>query len=326
MEVFRTLPPPADRRPCALTIGNFDGVHLGHQAILARLGELSAAQGLARCVLTFEPHPREFFASRQGDRAAAARAVPPRVQPERDKLEALAAHGVDRVCIANFNESLASTSADDFIEQIILNGLQARELLVGDDFRFGARRTGDYALLAAHARSDGFNLHQADTVMLDGSRVSSSRVRDALAAADFAAVERLLGRRYTISGHVVRGRQLGRELGFPTLNLRLPFLKPALAGIFVVRVRGIIDGMAMPAVASLGTRPAVEQDGRYLLEVHLIDYSGDCYGRLVQVEFLQRLRDEAHFPSLEALSRQIAIDTDQARAWFTQADCVTGPT
>lgn len=333
MEVFRTLPPLADRRPCVLTIGNFDGVHLGHQAMLSQLMALAAATEkamsagtgektiakeadqakLARCVLTFEPHPRDYFA------ALAGRDPIVRISTERDKLEALAASGVDRVCIAAFNESMAQMSAQDFVREIICDGLMARTLMVGDDFRFGARRQGDFAMLTEFSKTHDFQLHRTPTVTVGGERVSSSRVRAALAAGDFNQIDELLGRKYTISGHVIHGRQLGRKLGFPTLNLRLPFPQPALAGIFVVRVFGLeqdAEGKGLPAVASLGTRPAVEHNGKYLLEVHLLDFSGDCYGKLVKVEFLNKIRDEAHYDTLEKLTEQIALDTAQARAWF----------
>ena len=311
MEVFRLLPPADQRVPCALTIGNFDGVHRGHQAVLAMLKARAAALGVPSCVLTFEPHPREFFAVR----APGAAPAPPRILTERDKLDALAENGVQRVCIAHFNASLASLPAEDFIRQIVVDGLQARYLLIGDDFRFGAKRRGDWAMLEASAPHSGFELARMDTVSDAGERVSSSSVRTALATGDFERTRRLLGRPYFISGHVVHGRQLGRTLGFPTLNIRIPFANPALDGVFVVQVHGVGDA-PWPAVASLGRRPAVESDGKLLLEVHLFDYSGDLYGRLVRVEFLRRLREERNFPNLETLTAQIRHDAEEARAHF----------
>jgi riboflavin kinase/FMN adenylyltransferase len=314
MDVFRRLPPADQRQPCALTIGNFDGVHRGHRAVLERLRARADALGVPTCVLTFEPHPREYFAALSGDAALA----PPRILTERDKLDALAEVGVDRVCIAHFNASLASLPAEAFIEDIIVGGLHARHLLVGDDFRFGARRRGDFAMLEQHATRLGFELARMDTVAEDGERFSSSSVRAALAEGDFARVQRLLGRHYFVSGHVVRGRQLGRELGFPTLNIRMPFPNPALAGVFVVQVHGVGE-RPWPAVASLGTRPAVERDGKLLLEVHLFDFSGDLYGRLVRVEFLRRLREERHYDSLDALRTQIGLDAQQARDFFASS-------
>jgi riboflavin kinase/FMN adenylyltransferase len=310
MQVFRRLPPREHRRPCALTIGNFDGVHRGHRALLDALTRASAAHGLASCVLTFEPHPREYFAAlRPGLQA------PPRIATLRDKLGALQDAGIDRTCVVHFNARFAALSADEFVDRVLVRGLQARFLLIGDDFRFGAQRRGDFATLEAAAARHGFELARMPTVAEAGVRVSSSTVREALAAGDFAHVERLLGRPYAISGHVVHGRKLGRDLGFPTLNLRIPHGRPALGGVFVVRVDGLGEP-ALPGVASLGTRPAVETGGAPLLEVHLLDWAGDAYGRLVRVTFLRKLRDEAHYASLEALVAQIRADAAQARAAF----------
>jgi riboflavin kinase / FMN adenylyltransferase len=311
MDVFRRLPPADQRVACALTIGNFDGVHRGHQEVLARLRRRADELGVPTCVLTFEPHPREYFASLSGD----ASFVPPRILTERDKLDALAEHGVDRVCIAHFNASVAQQPAQAFVEEVIVRGLHARHLLIGDDFRFGAKRQGSFETLAREATRLGFELARMDTVLERGERVSSSSVRAALAAGDFSRAYELLGRPYFISGHVVHGRQLGRKLGYPTMNLRIPFAKPALAGVFVVRVHGV-DAAPLPAVASLGTRPAVERDGQLLLEVHILDFQGDLYGRMVRVEFLRRLRDEMHFDGLPALTAQIRADEQAAREYF----------
>lgn len=315
MEVFRLLPPVDQRRPCVLTIGNFDGVHRGHQAVLRALRRRADDLGVPVCVLTFEPHPREYFA----ELAGTPDAVPARILTERDKLDALAELGVDRVCVARFNASLASLAAEAFIDEIIVEGMQARYLLIGDDFRFGAKRRGDFAMLQEASQRHGFELGRMDTVAEDGVRVSSSLVRAALADGDFALARRLLGRPYFVSGHVVRGRQLGRTLGFPTLNIRIPFARPAVHGIFVVQVHGV-DRRPWPGVASLGNRPAVETDGKPLLEVHLLDYSGDLYGSLLRVEFLERLRGERPFDTLDALTAQIAIDAQQARDWFQRRD------
>ncbi len=311
MDVFRRLPPADQRTDCALTIGNYDGVHRGHQAVLGRLVEQARRRGLASCVLTFEPHPREFFAARHGGEP------PARILTERDKLDALAACGIDRVCIARFDQALAGLSPQAFIDEVIVEGLRTRFLLVGDDFRFGAKRAGDVHTLEAAAATRGFELEQLGSVLADGERISSSAVRAALAAGDFARARELLGRGYRISGHVVHGRKLGRNLGFPTLNLQIPFPRPALAGVFVVRVHGL-GPEALPGVASLGTRPAVESDGRPLLEVHLLDFDRDVYGELVGVEFCSKLRDEANFDSLDALAAQIAADVREARQWHEQ--------
>ena len=313
MKVFRSLPPPDKREPCALTIGNFDGVHRGHQVLLGSLVAQARRDGLVSCVLTFEPHPREFFA---GDKAA-----PVRIANLRDKLEALAALGIDRVCVAHFNHTLAATSPKDFVEQILSKGLHTRRLLIGDDFRFGARRGGDLALLRAMGPALGMEVSAMPTVLEQGMRISSSLVREALAEADFERVTHLLGRSYQLSGRVIHGRKLGRELGFPTLNLRFPHGRPAVSGVFVVRVRGIsADGASLPGVASVGTRPAVERNGRPLLEVHLLDWTGDAYGKLARVEFLHRIREEAHFDTLEALSSKIAEDEAVARRFLAEHD------
>jgi len=329
VKVFHRLPPPDAREPCALTIGNFDGIHRGHQALVSGLVAQARRHGLASCVLTFEPHPREFFAGQLAARGgapgqdphAAGMLRPVRIAKLRVKLESLAALDVDRVCVAHFNQSLAATSAAEFVTRILAEELQARRLLIGDDFRFGARRAGDFALLQQMGDGLGIAVQAMPTVIEDGVRISSSRVREALAAADFDRVAHLLGRPYRLSGRVIHGRQLGRELGFPTLNLRFPHGRPALQGIFVVKVHGIAaDGSALPGVASLGTRPAVEADGRHLLEVHLLDWSGDAYGKLARVEFLEKLRDEQHFDSLEALRLAIAADSNRARAYFGRCD------
>jgi riboflavin kinase/FMN adenylyltransferase len=214
-----------------------------------------------------------------------------------------------------FNQRFASLEPEAFIEQVLVDGLQARHLLIGDDFRFGAQRSGGFEMLERYSATHGFSLARMSTVALDGHRISSSAVREALADADFTRVERLLGRPYAISGHVVHGRALGRQLGFPTLNLRIPHGRPALAGIFVVRVHGLGDA-PLPGVASLGTRPAVETDGAPLLETHVLDWQGDAYGRVVRIEFLKKLRDEARYDGLDALVAQIRRDADAARAHF----------
>jgi riboflavin kinase/FMN adenylyltransferase len=310
MEVFRRLPPPDQRRACALTIGNFDGVHRGHRAVIETLTARARARGLATCVLTFEPHPREYFAKRSGDPSRA----PAHIQTTRDKLNALAECGVDRVCVAPFDARLANLSARDFFENIIVEGLDARDLLVGDDFRFGHQRQGDFATLSALCAERGLGCSRIESFEVDGMRVSSSAVREALATGNFDRARHLLGRAFTLTGHVLHGRKLGRTIGFPTLNLRIPFERPALAGIFVVRVHGL-RGHPLPGVASLGTRPAVEANGRLLLEVHLFDFSEEVYGQVVSVEFMSRLREERHYDSLELLTEQIARDADQARAW-----------
>ena len=310
MRVFRGLPNAESRAPCALTIGNFDGVHRGHQALLARVREAARERGLPVCVMTFEPHPREFF-----DPAGA----PPRIAMLRDKLEALRMNGVDRVVVEHFNRTFASQSPDAFVERIIVGGLHARWVLIGDDFRYGAKRAGDFASLKTAGVRHGFEVEQMATVAdASGARISSSAVRTFLVAGDLDAARTALGRDYVISGHVVHGLKLGRDLGFPTLNLPIAHKRPALAGIFIVRVHGI-EAEPLAGVASLGLRPTVDDSGRVLLEVHLLDWHGDAYGKLVRVEFLKKLRDEEKYADLETLTAAIARDVGDARAYFAAA-------
>ncbi len=315
MKIFRSPLPPASRQPCALTIGNFDGVHLGHQALLRRVVEDARRLGLPATVLTFEPHPREYFTQLAEARGQSPGAHPVRISTLRDRLDMLARLGIDQVCLARFNSRMAQWPADDFVHRFLAEGLQARHIRIGTDFRFGARRAGDFAALREMGRQHGIEVEAMPTVEDAGVRISSSLVRDALTMADFAWAEKMLGRPYCLSGRVTHGRKLGNKLGFPTLNLRLPHGRPALQGVFVVQVHGLAD-RPLPGVANLGTRPAVEHQGSYLLETHLLDWQGNAYGRLVRVQFLHKLRDELHFPDLASLTRQIAADVDQARAHF----------
>jgi riboflavin kinase/FMN adenylyltransferase len=303
MQVYRGVPRPGERAACALTIGNFDGVHRGHQALLARVVAAARARGVAAAVMTFEPHPRELFTPER---------APMRISGLRDKLEALADQGIDRVIVQHFNRAFAALSAEAFIELLIV-GCQARWLLVGDDFRFGARRTGDVALLQRHASIGAFELEQMPTIVVGNQRISSSAVRAALAAGDLAGAERLLGRPYVISGRVQHGRKLGRAIGFPTLNLRVAHRHPAVQGVFAVRVHGLAAA-PLPGVASIGLRPTVEDSGRWMLEAHVFDFAEEVYGRLVRVEFLHKLRDEVRYPGLEELAAAIADDARRARA------------
>ena len=310
MKVFRGLPNDAARAPCALTIGNFDGVHRGHQALLARVRAAADTLGLEAAVMTFEPHPREYFARRSGDLSRA----PARIANLRDKLEDLANAGIDRVIVEHFNEQFASISPEDFTERVLVEGLHVKWLMVGDDFCYGARRAGNVEMLKEAGRRHGFQVETLPTVREGDQRISSSAVRAALAAGDLQATGALLGHPYAMSGHVIHGAKLGRTLGFPTLNLRVAH-RPALQGIFVVQVHGLADH-PLPAVASLGVRPTVEDAGRMLLEVHIFDYDRPCYGKLVRVEFLQKLRDEEKYVDLDTLTAAIHRDAEQARAWF----------
>jgi riboflavin kinase/FMN adenylyltransferase len=312
MRVTRGIPTAASA-PSALTIGNFDGVHLGHQAMLAELRRAAGRLGVAASVLTFEPHPREFFAPDQ---------APTRLTSLREKLELLAACGVDRVHMCRFNYAFAQTPAEDFVEKIVARGLGARWVLVGDDFRFGARRAGNLVMLKQAAPRLGFEVAALASVTLDGERVSSTALREALAAGDMARAARLLGRAYSISGRVVRGEGLGRKLGFPTANVQMKHNRPPLTGIFAVELQGAGAG-PLRAVASLGVRPTVWQQGAPVLEVHVFDFAGDLYRRHVRVDFLHKFRDEEKYADLGLLTRQIALDVENARSYFHRRDAET---
>lgn len=305
MRISRTIPDAADS-PVALTIGNFDGVHLGHQAMLARLSAAARERSLPSCVMTFEPHPREFFAP---DKA------PTRLTSLREKLELLERAGVERVHICRFNFDFAKTAPEDFIERLLQRGLGARWIQVGDDFRFGARRAGDFVMLKAAEARCGFEVHAMTSVLVDGIRVSSTAVREALAAGDMTGAQRLLGRAYSISGRVVHGDGFGRTLGCPTANVLMKHNRPPLAGIFAVEVQGV-EGRALPGVASLGVRPTVARDARPCLEVHLFDFDRDIYGKHLKVEFLHKFRDEEKYADIATLKHQIARDVENAKGFF----------
>ena len=306
MRIFRGLPPAADQ-PVALTIGNFDGVHRGHQAMLSRLAEAADDLRLPGAVMTFEPHPREFFAPH---------AAPPRLTPLREKLELLRSFGVARTYIARFDGRLAALAPESFIHDVLEQRIGVRWVLVGDDFRFGHKRAGDLATLRANAAR--FSVEAMHTVEVDGERVSSSAVRAALLDGDIGRATRLLGRPYAITGHVAHGEKLGRRLGFPTANLPLKHV-PALSGVFAVRVHGLPGG-AREGVASLGVRPTVRAGGHPLLEVFILDFDQPIYGARIRVEFLHKLRDEARYPDLDTLRAKIGEDVAQARDWFHAAN------
>jgi riboflavin kinase/FMN adenylyltransferase len=308
MQVFRGI----SAQPCgpiALTIGNFDGVHLGHQAMLAQLVGAAHERRLPATVMTFEPHPGEFFAPLQ---------APPRLSSLREKLELLRGYGVDRVHVLRFDKAFAQTDAEDFLTGLLHEKLQTRWLLVGDDFRFGAKRAGGHELLAKYSTGLGFELATMLSIQLGGQRVSSTLVREALAAGDLALARAYLGRHYSISGRVMHGDKIGRSLGFPTANVQMKHNRPPVAGIFAVNLYLTAD-RALSGVASLGTRPTVTKNGGLRLEVHLFDFSGDLYGCHVRVEFLHKLRDEAHYPDRETLTAQIERDARDARRYFETA-------
>jgi riboflavin kinase / FMN adenylyltransferase len=296
--------------PVGLTIGNFDGVHRGHRAMLDRLVARARELKLPSCALTFEPHPREFFTPV---------AAPTRLARLREKLELIAEAGVDRVHVLRFDARLAALTAARFVEDVLLRGLGMRWLLVGRDFRFGAKRAGDFALLEAEATRRGFGLEAmpdvTDAATGAAERISSSGVRAALAAGDLAGAARLLGREYMMSGRVAHGEKLGRTLGFPTANIVLR-RRPPLAGIFAVEAELEETHQVLRGVASVGRRPTVKENAPPLLEVHLFDWSGELYGRHLRVKFLQKLRDEAKYDGLEALRAAIAGDAARAREFF----------
>ncbi len=312
MKVFRGLPNAAARAPCALTIGNFDGVHLGHQALLGQVRAAADRLGLEAAVMTFEPHPREFFAQKAGDLAKA----PARIANLRDKLQSLSDNGIDRVIVEHFSAPFAALTPQEFTEKVLVDGLHVKWLMVGNDFCYGAKRAGNVAMLLEAGLRYGFEVATLPTVMNGATRISSSAVRSALSDGDFPHAQALLGHPYSISGHVIHGQKLGRDLGFPTLNLRVPH-RPALSGIFIVQVHGLAQ-QALPAVASLGVRPTVEDRGRVLLEVHVFDFAQNCYGKQVRVEFLHKLRDEEKFIDLPTLTAAIERDASMARAYFQQ--------
>jgi riboflavin kinase/FMN adenylyltransferase len=289
--------------PVALTIGNFDGVHRGHQAMLARLIEAAEDLRLPPAVLTFDPHPREFFSPSS---------APPRLSTLRSKLALFRAYGIATTFVARFDARLASRTADEFVTQILERQLHVRWLLVGEDFRFGRGRMGDLAFLRSAARE--FSVEAMGTVAVDGQRASSTAVRNALAAGDLALAAALLGRNYTLTGHVAHGKKLGRSLGFPTMNLPLRH-PPALTGIFAVRVHGL-GGTPRAGVASVGVRPTIRAGGEPIAEVFVFDFDQATYGRRITVEFLHKLRDEARFPDLDALRQQMIRDVADARDHF----------
>jgi len=316
MRVLRGVDGPHRAAACACTIGNFDGVHRGHQAMLALVANEARHRGIASCVLTFEPHPRDFFAARSGHPDSA----PARVATLRDNLAELERCGIDQVVVLRFDAALASLSPQDFIDRVLVRGLHTRYVLVGDDFRFGARRAGDYAMLDAAGVAHGFDVARMMSYEVHGHRVSSSAVREALAGGDMDRAAALLGRPYAISGHVLHGKKLGRAWGFPTLNLRFGHPRPAAAGIFLAQVHGLAD-RPLPGVASLGVRPTVEDAGRVLLETHVLEWpaglgADGAYGRVARVDLLAKLHDERRYASVDLLREGIARDIDDARAWW----------
>lgn len=311
MRVIRGLPSSADG-PVALTIGNFDGIHRGHQAMLSRLAEAAEDLALPSMVLTFDPHPREFFS-----RGTA----PPRLSSFRAKLEAFETMGVARTCVLRFDGRLARLAPDAFVEDVLVRRLGVRWLLVGEDFRFGQGRAGDLSTLRAFAKT--FSVEAMRTIAVEGERASSTAVRHALSSGKLEHATALLGRPYAIAGRIAHGAKLGRNLGFPTANIVLK-RAPPLSGVFAVRVHGL-DAQPHRGAASVGVRPTVAAGLAPLLEVFILDFDATIYGRRVTVEFLHKIRDEARFPDLDALARQIRADVDHAREYFAREDAEAEP-
>jgi riboflavin kinase/FMN adenylyltransferase len=320
MQIFRGFHHPGIAQSAAVTIGNFDGVHRGHQAMLALLNNEAKHRGVPSCVLTFEPHPRDYFAGL----ARKPELAPARVATLRDKLSELARCCVDQCVVLPFDSRLSSQSPQAFIDNVLVKGLGAKYVLVGDDFRFGAKRAGDYAMLDAAGAAKGFDVARMNSYQVHGLRVSSSAVREALGRGDMEGTAALLGRPYSISGHVVHGRKLGRELGFKTVNLRFSHWKPAASGIFAVHVHGLADA-PLEGVANLGIRPSIDpadvNGGRVLLETHCFEWPAHLgeeggYGKIIRVELLHKLHDELKYDGLDALKNGIARDCGQAREFF----------
>jgi riboflavin kinase/FMN adenylyltransferase len=308
MQILRGLY-STDSRPVALTIGNFDGIHLGHQALLTELRAAAQARGLQSAVIIFEPHPREFFTPQQ---------APARLTSLREKLELFASMDIGRVHVCRFNANFSRMSAADFIHALH-EKLTARFVLIGDDFRFGSGRAGDFALMEKIGSQQGFSVQAVHSILHGGVRVSSTAIRAALSNGDMRLAQHYLGRHYSISGRVEHGDGLGKKLGFPTANIQLKHNRPPLSGIFVVRVHGE-DLPPLEGVASLGVRPTVRQDGKPVLEVHLFNFSSQIYNKHMRLDFLHKLRDEEKYPDVETLTRQIARDVENAKQWFNQHD------
>jgi len=289
------------------TIGTFDGIHLGHQAIFAQVREQAAGYGLPSVAMIFEPQPREYFIREQ---------APARLMRMREKVEAIYRQGIDRIFCLQFNRSLRRLDAGAFIDRALVNGIGVRCLVVGDDFRFGCDRTGDFSLLQAAGSTNGFEVIDTRSVLHVGRRISSTWGREALEDGDFALAKALLGRPYSIVGRVIQGQQLGRQLGIPTANVNLHRYRAPLSGVFVVRVS--MDDLRVNGIANVGTRPTIGGLVRPLLEVHLLDWSGDLYGRRIEVEFVQKVREERRFADVEALVSRIQADITSAREYFAR--------
>jgi riboflavin kinase/FMN adenylyltransferase len=290
---------------CVVSIGNFDGVHIGHQAVIRQLRQFASRMGLPAVVMIFEPQPLEYFAPQT---------APARLTGFRDKLIWLKQEAIDRVVCLKFQDSLARLSADEFIRRLLVEGLDVKHLVVGDDFRFGRGRTGDFSMLKESGKHYGFEVVATETLTVNGHRVSSSRIRDLLAAGEMDEAAVLLGRAYNISGRIVHGDKRGRELGFPTANILLKRNKTPLLGVYAVRVYGL-DEEPLQGVVNIGTRPVFDGT-RLLLEVHILDFNGDIYGSHIRVDFLKFLRREQKFTTVAELQAQVSRDIAAARSFF----------
>jgi riboflavin kinase/FMN adenylyltransferase len=314
LHLYRQPPPPSARVSTALSIGNFDGVHRGHTAMLEHVCRAAKRLCLLPSVLTFSPHPREYFAQVHHRPELSV----PQISGLRDKLTALANTGIEQIILSRFDQNMADMPAIDFIKHFLVEQLSVRWLLVGEDFRFGRQRTGDVAMLRQVGREYGMEVcTMADVTDAHGHRISSSEVRSALAAGNLDHAAHLLGRPYAISGHVIHGKKLGRTLNMPTMNMRVTQKCAARSGIYVVKAYGL-GASPLPGVANLGVRPSVENNGRILLETHLFDTSVEAYGKLICIELLQHLRDEEKFPDLPTLTAAMHADAQHARAYFAR--------
>jgi riboflavin kinase / FMN adenylyltransferase len=289
-------------RGCVASVGNFDGLHLGHQAVLNQLLDAASSRQLPSMAIIFEPQPAEYFHPA---------GQPPRLCALREKLILLHGFGIDRVCVVRFDEHFAAQAAEEFATNTLVNGLGIRELIIGDDFKFGSARGGDFFALREFGERYGFSVRRTPSHILNGERVSSTAVRQKLIDGDVGGAEAMLGRRYFIAGRVVHGQHRGRGMGFPTVNLNLNRRRAPLNGIFASYVLGL-DEAPLPSVTYVGSRPVID-DPTYVLETHIFDFDADCYGRHLRVEFVAKLRDDLPFESFEKLRRQIAIDCEAAR-------------
>lgn len=303
MNIIRKLPAIGFDRGCVMSIGNFDGIHLGHQSIIRRVVKISQSRSIPSVITTFEPHPHEYFTPGCADR----------IMGLREKCIALKEFSVDYLFLMRFDRELANTSADDFINTFLLNGLNVRHLIIGDDFRFGKKRQGDYELLKQYADTNNFELENTYTLESGDRRISSTRIRQLLYDHQFDLARELLGRPYFISGRVRHGDKRGRQLGFPTLNIGLKKNRTLMTGVFAVEIQGL--GKPRKGVANLGYRPTVHGQVPQL-EVHVFEFDEQCYGRQINVIFREKIREEIRFDSVELLSRQIDADVHQARNYF----------